>query len=118
MNIILGKDHYEKFKDQFILLELDTLVINGEPMPSYCVLDAKKIPLTEMPDILHWQKNHNKIMENYHKRNFAFVEQMIEHCQNRWGGELESFYIDLFARTQKYKNQKLDNSWTGYIEKD
>jgi len=118
MNIILGEDQYQALKDQYIVLKLDTLVINGDKIPSYCVLDAKSIPLDEMTQLDHWRNNHNKIIENYHKRNFAFVEQMIEHCRNRWGGELESFYIDLYARTQKFKKQKLPDNWTGYIEKD
>ena len=118
MNIILGKENYNKLSDQFILLELDTVVINGNPTPSYCVLDAQTIPVTEMTEIEHWKNNHNKIIENYHKRNFAFVEQMIEHCRHRWGGTLESFYIDLYARTQSFKNKKLPDNWTGYIEKD
>lgn len=118
MNIVLGKQQYEQLKNQYIMLELDTLLINGETIPSYCVLDAKSIPLDEMTQLDHWRNNHNKIIENYHKRNFAFVEQMIEHCRNRWGGELESFYIDLYARTQKFKKQKLPDNWTGYIEKD
>lgn len=118
MNIILGKENYESIKDRYIMLEVDTLIINGQPTPSYCLLDPKQIPLEEMTQIEHWRENHNKIIENYHKRNFAFVEQMIEHCRNRWGGELESFYLDLYARTQELKKQKLPKNWTGYIQKD
>ena len=118
MQITLGKNNYEQLKDRYVILDLDTLSINGEPVPSYCVLDAKEIPLTEMTEIEHWRSNHNKIIENYHKRNFTYCEQMIEHCQNRWGGALDSFYTDLFARIQSVKNQTLPSNWTGYIIKD
>ena len=52
MNIILGEDQYQALKDQYIILELDTLVINGDEIPSYCVLDAKSIPLDEMTQVL------------------------------------------------------------------
>ena len=118
MQITIGKENYNKLKNRYIMLELDTLVIQGTVTPSYCVLDAKEIPLEEMTELEHWCKNHNKIIENYHKRNFSFVEQMIEHCRNRWGGVLESFYLDLYARTQDVKNQSLSKEWTGYIIKD
>ena len=118
MNIILGKESYQQLKDRYILLKLDTFLIDKQEMPSYCVIDAKDLPLTEMQDVMHWQNNHNKILENYYKRNWYFCEQMIEHCRQRWAGQLETFYIDLYTRIQQFKTQELDNNWTGYLERN
>ncbi len=117
MNIILGNANYNDLKDKYILLRLDTFVVSDKILPSYCVIDASDVPLNEMPDLLHWQNNHDKILENYYKQNWEFCEQMIEHCRQRWAGQLETFYVDLYSRIQKLKKQNLDASWDGYLER-
>ena len=117
MQIILGKENAEKVGDKYIVLDLDTFLINGEEVSSYCVLDASSIPLEEMTQLSHWVTNHNKIMENYHKQNWNFCEEMIEHCLDRWGGSMESFYTTLLARILDHKVQGLPKNWTGIISK-
>jgi len=117
MNIILGKSARQNLGDKYIVLELDTFEIAGELVPSYCVLDAGDIPLSEMQDIPAWVENHDKIMENYRKQNWNFCEQMIEHIQTRWGGALNSFYLTLYSRIQELKQQELPEEWNGSIKR-
>jgi len=115
MQIILGKENAEKIGSKYIVLDLDTFLIDGEEIPSYCVLDASSIPLEEITQLSHWVTNHNKIMENYHKQNWEFCEQMIDHCLERWGGSMKSFYAVLLARILDLKTQDLPVNWTGVI---
>ena len=117
MQIILGKENAEKISAKYVVLNLDTFLINGEEVPSYCVLDASSIPLEEMTQLPHWVTNHNKIMENYRKQNWEFCEQMIEHCLERWGGSMKSFYAVLLSRILELKTQDLPVDWTGAISK-
>lgn len=117
MNIILGKSARQNLGDKYIVLELDSFRIGDEIVPSYCVLDAGNIPLNEMQELPLWQENHSKLIENYRLQNWNFCEQMIEHLQNRWAGEVNSFYHDLYARIQEHKSQDLPGDWQGYIER-
>jgi hypothetical protein len=115
MQIIMGKDIADQISDKYIVLELDTVLVEGQPVPAYAVLDAGSIPLGEMQDIPTWTEHHNKLMENYRKKNWDFCEQMIDHCQGRWGGELNSFYIEIYARVQDLKHQTLPEDWDGTL---
>jgi len=117
MQIILGKEIADQVGDKYIVLELDTFKHDSELKTAYAVLDAGAIPLGEMQEIPKWVEHHNKIIENYRKQNWSFCEQMIEHCQNRWGGELNSFYTDLYVRIQDLKNKELSDSWDGTLQR-
>jgi len=117
MNIILGEDAYNQVKDKFIVLELDTFCVNNENHKSYCVLDASDIPLGEMPEIPLWQENHAKLIENWHKGDFNFCDQMLEHLMKRWGGHMNSFYSEVQARVNDLKDSELPGDWTGVIQR-
>lgn len=114
----MGEETAENVKDNYVLLELD--IFRGQDnveTPAYAVLDASSIPLSEMQELPIWIEHHNKIMENYRKRNWNFCEQMIEHCRPRWGGELASFYMEMYARIQDLKKQTLPENWDGVIQR-
>jgi hypothetical protein len=117
MNIILGEDAYNQVKDKYITLELDTFCISDENHKSYCVLDASDIPLGEMPELALWEDNHAKLIENWHKGNFEFCEQMIDHVMKRWGGHMNSFYTELYSRIQDIKDKELPEEWNGVIQR-
>jgi hypothetical protein len=117
MNIILGDTTYQQVKDKYIVLELDTFNIDGDDVTSYCVLDAGDIPLSEMSELSTWQENHAKIVSNWHKGNFNFCEQMIEHARTRWGGHLNSFYDTMYSRIQELKGADLPEGWNGTIQR-
>ena len=120
MHIVLEDDNIDinEISDRYIVLDLDKFDVAGEIKQSYCILDASAIPLGEMPEIQHWTKNHNKIIENYHKRNWNFVTEMCDHIRNRWGGELVTFYDDIKERAEKYsKRTDLGEEWTGVIKR-
>tara|TARA_B100000780_G_C21082719_1_gene436095 strand:- start:776 stop:1135 length:360 start_codon:yes stop_codon:yes gene_type:complete len=111
MQIILGKEHAESIREKYIVLELDTFKMQDEYVPSYCILDAGAIPLSEMQELPLWQENHQKLIENYRKQNWDFCEQMIDHISPKWGGSVASFYITLYGRIQELKSEKLGKDW-------
>lgn len=117
MQIIMGQETADEIGEKYIVLALDTFKVEGKLVPAFAVLDAGSIPLGEMQEIPKWVKHHDKIMENFYKKNWSFCEQMIEECQNRWGGELLSFYTEIFARVQDLKTKRLPNDWDGVIIK-
>ena len=113
----MGREIAEQVGDKYIVLELDTFRgADNKLTPAYAVLDAGTISLGEMPEIPKWVDHHNKIMENYRKQNWDFCEQMIEHCQQRWNGELNSFYAEVYSRIQSLKQQDLPADWDGSLE--
>jgi len=117
MQIIMGKETADQIGEKYIVLELDTVKIKGKLVPAFAVLDAGSIPLGEMQEIPIWVEHHNKVMENYYKQNWKFCEQMVEHCQGRWGGSMDSFYTEMLNRIKILKMKKPPKDWDGVIIK-
>lgn len=115
MNIVLGRDRALSLTDRYVVLTLDTFRIGNSPDPvtSYCVVE--NVPINDMASIEIWKDLHEKLIENYTKRNWVFCEQAIEHLMGKWNGELDSFYQDLLSRVRLYADQEPDASWTPVI---
>lgn len=109
MKIVLAKEQdIQPVKDRYLVLELDTFRIQDKIVPSWCIIDAGDIPLAEMTELDHMKKQHDNLIKNYKLGNFTFVEQMIDHLRGKFGGNVDSFYTELFARLQQPKSDPWD----------
>ena len=119
MHIIFGNTVAEELKEKYTVLELDRLQIEpqGPVLDSYCILEKEQIPLDDVWKIENLQGLHNKLMENYRKKNWSFCEQALEHLRNAWGGTVNTFYDEISSRIAKYKEQDPGPDWIGVYEK-
>ena len=117
MNIILGRENIEQAQEKYTVLELDTLIINGaaDPVTAYCLIE--QVPIDQIAGMDQFRDLHNNLMANYRKRNWKYCEDAIEHLMGKWGGELDTFYIELDKRILQLKQQDLDDAWDGSIVK-
>lgn len=117
MNIILGRENIQEAQDKYTVLELDTLLINGssDPVTAYCLVE--QVPIDQIAGIDQFRDLHNNLIKNYRQQNWKFCEDALEHLRGKWGGELDSFYMELGSRIADLKQQDLDASWTGTIVK-
>ena len=118
MNIILGRENIEQAQEKYTVLELDTLIINGaaDPVTAYCLIE--QVPIDQIAGIDQFRDLHQNLMANYRKRNWKYCEDAIEHLMGQWGGELDSFYIELNQRIQKYKQHDPGPDWRGAYVKN
>jgi hypothetical protein len=56
-------------------------------------------------------------MQAYRDKNWEYCESAIKGLTGRWNGELDSFYSTLGQRIESLRQQVLDNTWDGIIEK-
>ena len=117
MNIIFGTEMAEQAQDRYTVLELDTLnlVPTGETITAYCLVET--VPITEMPAVASLQDLHSNLMTEYRKQNWHYCEDAITHLTGKWGGELNSFYTELYQRIQSLKQTDLPEDWTGRVDK-
>jgi hypothetical protein len=117
MNIILGRENIELAQEKYTVLELDTLIINGaaDPVTAYCLIE--QVPIDQIAGIDQFRDLHNNLMKNYRLQNWKFCEDAIEHLRGQWGGELDSFYIEMDQRISRLKKEVLDAAWNGIIDK-
>ena len=118
MNIIFGKAQVESLPDnKFIVLELDQIQYgeHGRPDSAYCVVE--NVPITELPDVEHNLKLHKQLILSYRQREWQNCYNLIDHLRGKWGGDVDSFYGDLYQRVLHLENQVLPDDWTGTITK-
>jgi hypothetical protein len=115
MNIILGEEAARPLMERYTVLPLDTFQITGQEAAtqSYCVIEA--LPVQDLRQIDQWRDLHEKLMINYARRNWNYCEQAIQHLMGRWNGELDTFYLELSGRIEKFKQQDPGPDWSPVI---
>lgn len=117
MNIILGEDQALPLAEKYTVLSLDSFNIANHPRPikSFCVIE--NMPIAEMAECHSYRDLHENLIINYGRRNWTYCEQAIGHLMGRWNRELDSFYTDLLARVQQYKQQEPSEDWTPILNR-
>lgn len=117
MNIIFDSPQVEKLRSRHIVLELDTFIISNLPAPvkSFCIVE--QVPLSEINVVDHYVNLHCDLIEHFRKKNWTVCKDAIQLLLGRWGGELDTFYIDLKNRVSQLEKQALSDDWTGFIKK-
>lgn len=116
MKIVLStEEDIKPLAERYLVLELDTFRIQGKEIPSWCIVDAGDIGLSDMTQLAHYKEQHENLIRNYKKGDLSFVEQMLEHLQGKFGGNLDSYYTELYSRI---KTQEPPEPWDYVVEKD
>ena len=98
MWIIVGKEAADKLVENYTVLELETHDTPAGPVTAYCVVEAEKIPLMDIPMISHHKALHDEFVKEYRKGNYKFCRDAAEHLVNYFGGEVKSFYEEILRR--------------------
>ena len=117
MNIIFGIESVTPFEERYTVLELDTFVLHPtiEVVTAYCLVET--IPLEEMPALTKMKELHCNLMKEYRNQNWNFCELAIADLTSKWGGEIDSFYTELYQRIQGLKQENLPDDWTGRLDR-
>jgi hypothetical protein len=117
MNIIFGTEMAQQAQDRYTVLELDTfrLLPTDQVVTAYCLVET--VPITEMPAVESLRDLHQNLMAEYRKQNWRYCEDAIAHLTGKWGGELNSFYTELYQRIQGLKQEDLSEDWTGRLDR-
>jgi hypothetical protein len=116
MHIILGEENARKLTNKYTLLELDLIRVepDADVLQAYCVLED--IPAEDVLRLDEYSRLHQKLVENFRKRNWQYCENVIEHLKGRWGGSVDTFYSEITDRVAKYKDQEPGPEWDGTYE--
>ena len=98
MNIIFNRQIAEDLKQRYTVLELEPQYVEDSVLEAFCVLEADKIPLTELPMLDHWIKLHNAFVQANKDKNGKLCNDLREHLVGKFGGELDEFYEIVCSR--------------------
>lgn len=115
MHIILGEDNAVPLRERYTLLELDTIKLGKEldPLKAFCVLE--NIPPNDLLKLDQFTSLHDKLIENYRKRDWNFCDQALDVLKGKWGGQVDTFYHEIEQRIAKYKEEDPGTSWDPII---
>jgi len=90
MHIIFDQDSVEDLKQKHILLELDTLEINGQTRTLYCLLE--NFSYNDVPDIFHFAELHQQFIDLYKQGQYQESLVLLKKCQSYEYNDIKSFY--------------------------
>lgn len=117
MHIIFGDDTAREISEKYTVLEVDSFLFPNasEPVRAFCIVE--NIPITEIHRIDEFRDLHEKLVENYGKRNWKFCEDALEHLVGKWHGELDTFYHELSNRIKNFKESDPGPDWSPVIDR-
>jgi hypothetical protein len=116
MNIIFG-DVVKQLPSQYVVLELDTFIIQpiNHRVTTWCVVE--NLPNEEVRDLALYKKMHNDAMIEYRNQNWSACLENINKLLGRWGGEADTFYQELLKRIENFKVNPPEPGWDGAVLK-
>lgn len=104
MQIIFGRENAELLREKYTVLDLEKVNIGEQgELEVFCLIPADKIAITELPSLATWIKLHHDMLAGYHKGEYDYVQQCIEHLTGQFGGEVDTFYEELLRRINENK---------------
>lgn len=100
MYITHNRDAVDKLASNYIVLELETRTVHDQTVTAWCIVDAEKISIMEIPLIETYKNLHQAFIDNYNKGHYKFCLDALEHLKGKFGGELDSFYEEIEKRIQ------------------
>jgi nucleoside-diphosphate-sugar epimerase len=97
---MIGQALAEKLKENYTILPLDKVTVNGVEDRAYCVITNDQVPITDIPALSQWVDLHNRLVDEYDKANYKFCTDAIVHLYDKFGGELNTFYDELQKRLE------------------
>ena len=118
MNIIFDTENIEAIKNNNVVLELDTFYLSrlDKTTTAYCVVDNIKI--TDLDKIEQSQRLHAELISAYKQKNFKLCKDLLQHLIGAFGGEVDSFYLELSKRADDIVAKSLPDDWSPIIVRE
>ena len=101
MEIIFGRENAEKLREKYTVLDLETVTMqDGNSIEVFCLIPADKIGLPDLPQLESWVKLHHEFLAGYHKKEYDYCKQCIEHLRGKFSGEVDTFYDEILRRIE------------------
>ena len=98
MYIIFGQDAYLKLKENYTLLEVESVIRDASAIPAYCVVQAGQIPLEELGELEDKKAQHAEFLLALRNGETQQCIEIAMQLRGSFGGELDSFYDEILSR--------------------
>lgn len=98
MELIFGRKNAQELRERFLVLDLETVEMDGKQLEVFCLIPGDKVPINELPMIENYIKLHNDFLHGYRTQQYEYCRQCIDHLRGKFGGEVDSFYEEILNR--------------------
>lgn len=106
MQIIMGEQVARELEEKYTVLELDTIPVQDQLVPAYCVLEPENI-VFEMSTLPSNIELHKKLIQAIKDNDAQAAGVIADSLIGRFGGELDSFYEIIVERVNTTGSTKL-----------
>ena len=101
MDLIFSREHAEKLKERYTVLELETIAHSSipEPITTWCVVPAERV-IGELEMLPLSVEQHNELIQAIADNNPEQAKKLCELLKGKFGGELDTFYEEIEKRIQ------------------
>jgi hypothetical protein len=103
MQIVWDPSVVEDLRQSQTVLELETLVIEGQLLKAYCVVPADKLKLNDYALLDAHKELHQAFVDALESKNYAQCETIAPLLMGQFGGELNTFYEEILRRIDESK---------------
>ena len=102
MQIVWDALAIERLKNSHTLLELETIEqTDGKMITAYCVVPPEKIGLSGFGLLEAHKELHAAFVKAMQEQDLKLCEDVAEHLMGQFGGELDTFYVEIINRIKK-----------------
>jgi hypothetical protein len=99
MQIVMGEQIAKELKEKYTVLELDTIPVDGQMVPAFCVLEPESV-VFEMSSLHSNVELHEKLIVAIKSNDTQSAAVIADSLQGRFGGMLDSFYQVILERVE------------------
>ena len=116
MNIIFDHIEIDQLRERHIVLPLDTFRLpDGKTITAHCVIES--LPLDGLFKIEAMTELHNNLISNFQSRNWEYCKNAIPMLIGAWGGEVDTFYLNLQNRVDGFIQEEPAQDWSPIIQR-
>jgi hypothetical protein len=92
MQIVWDQTAVEQLKQQHIVLELETLMIEGKELTAHCVVPAEKISIEKFSMLEAHKEMHNMFVQSLREQKYQGCIELAPLLMGEFGGQMNGYY--------------------------
>ena len=115
VKIVLGSNTAEQIKDEYFVVELDTIAVKGKTVGVNIFTVLEVYDANSVHEYLHALDTHNRMLADYRIRNWSSVRSWLKDLTGEFDGQLDKYYEMMAERISELEINDPGTGWDGVM---